>query len=118
MVDCLGCYCFEDYIDNLKDYVENEDVRQYYCVFCGLVNEEVELVIDFEMGMKNYIVNENIGIMMLVVYCRKLFMDVIEFGRRYGRSGNKDDLYECLRLIGIGLYCFEGMFFLLLYFIG
>lgn len=31
----------------------------------------------------------------------------IELGRRYARSGNHDDLYEALRLLGTGLHCLE-----------
>ncbi|KAK4648539.1 uncharacterized protein QC761_0012170 [Podospora bellae-mahoneyi] len=102
--DRLGCYRPEDHIDNPKDYAENEDARQYHRALRGPVNEEVELAIDPETGMKNYIANENIGIMTSAAHCRKLFTDAIELGRRYGRSGNKDDLYECLRLIGTGLH--------------
>ncbi|VBB72571.1 Putative protein of unknown function [Podospora comata] len=108
--DRLGCYRPEDHIDNPKDYAENEDARQYHRALRGPVNEEVELAIDPETGMKNYIANENIGIMTSAAHCRKLFTDAIELGRRYGRSGNKDDLYECLRLIGTGLHCLEDYF--------
>lgn len=116
--DRLGCYRPEDHIDNPKDYAENEDARQYHRALRGPVNEEVELAIDPETGMKNYIANENIGIMTSAAHCRKLFTDAIELGRRYGRSGNKDDLYECLRLIGTGLHCLEGMFLSSLYLTG
>ncbi|KAK0729248.1 heterokaryon incompatibility Het-C [Apiosordaria backusii] len=108
--DRLGCYRPEDHIDNPKDYAENEDARQYHRALRGPVNEEVELAIDPETGMKNYIANENIGIMTSAAHCRKLFTDAINLGRRYGQSGNKDELYECLRLIGTGLHCLEDYF--------
>ncbi|KAK4181759.1 heterokaryon incompatibility protein Het-C-domain-containing protein [Triangularia setosa] len=106
----LGCYRPEDHIDNPKDYAENEDARQYHRALRGPINEEVELAIDPETGMKNYIANENIGIMTSAAHCRKLFTDAINLGRSYGRSGNKDELYECLRLIGTGLHCLEDYF--------
>lgn len=39
---------------------------------------------------------------------RRLFTESIELARRYGDSGDKNDLYEALRLLGTGLHCLEG----------
>ncbi|KAK3996883.1 ATP-dependent RNA helicase DDX42 [Cladorrhinum sp. PSN332] len=106
----LGCYRPEDHIDNPKNYADNEDARQYHRALRGPVDESVELAIDEETGMKNYIANENIGIENSASHCRRLFTEAIRLGRNYGRSGNKDELYESLRLIGTGLHCLEDYF--------
>ncbi|KAK4229126.1 heterokaryon incompatibility protein Het-C-domain-containing protein [Podospora fimiseda] len=106
----LGCYRPEDHIDNPKNYADNEDARQYHSALRGPVDESVELAVDEETGMKNYIANENIGIENSASHCRRLFTEAIRLGRDYGRSGNKDDLYESLRLIGTGLHCLEDFF--------
>ncbi|KAK4101609.1 Het-C-domain-containing protein [Parathielavia hyrcaniae] len=108
--DRLGCYRPEDHIDNPKDYAENEDARQYDRRLRGPVDEEVELAVDQETGMKNYIANENAGIMSSAQHVRNLFSQCVELGRSYGRSGNKDELYEALRLLGTGLHCLEDFF--------
>ncbi len=107
----LGCYRPEDHIDNPKNYADNEDARQYEQRLRGPVNEEVELAIDEETGMKNYIANERLDIMTSALHVRKLFSRCIELGREYNRSNNKADLYEALRLMGTGLHCLEGMFY-------
>ena len=51
----VGCYRPEDHIDNPKNYADNEDARQYHRELRGPVDEETELAIDEETGMKNYI---------------------------------------------------------------
>lgn len=104
----LGCYRPEDHIDNPKDYAENMDARQYDRRLRAPVDERTELGIDPETGMKNYIANERAGIMTSARHIKQLFGKCIELGRRYKRSGNKDDLYESLRLMGTGLHCLEG----------
>lgn len=106
--DRLGCYRPEDHIDNPKNYADNEDATQYDRRLRGPVNEEVELGIDEETGMKNYIANERLDIMTSAKHVRKLFRRSIELGREYQRNNNKDDLYEALRLLGTGLHCLEG----------
>lgn len=106
----LGCYRPEDHIDNPKNYADNIDARQYHAALRGPVNESVELAIDPETGMKNYIANEHIGIENSASHCRRLFTRAIELGRSYGRSGNKNELYESLRLLGTGLHCLEDFF--------
>ena len=105
----LGCYRPEDHIDNPKDYADNLDATQYDRRLRGPVNERVELAIDPNTGLKNYIANERAGIMTSALHVRKLFGRSIELGRSYARSRNKDELYEALRLLGTGLHCLEGM---------
>ena len=85
----LGCYRPEDHIDNPKDYADNLDATQYDPRLRGPVNERVELAIDPRTGLKNYIANENAGIMTSALHVRKLFGKSIQLGRSYARSGNK-----------------------------
>jgi hypothetical protein len=106
----LGCYRPEDHIDNPKDYADNIDATQYDTRLRGPVDERVELAIDPRTGLKNFIANENAGIMTSALHVRKLFNRSIQLGRSYARSGNKDELYEALRLLGTGLHCLEGTF--------
>jgi hypothetical protein len=105
----LGCYRPEDHIDNPKDYADNLDATQYDRRLRGPVNERVELAIDPNTGLKNYIANERAGIMTSALHVRKLFGRSIELGRSYARTHNKAELYEALRLLGTGLHCLEGM---------
>ncbi|EFW98501.1 nima-interacting protein [Grosmannia clavigera kw1407] len=105
--DRLGCYRPEDHIDNPKNYADNVDARRYDRRLRGPVNERVELAIDPETGMKNYIANERANIMTSAYHVRKLFGRCIELGRSYRRSKNKADFYEALRLLGTGLHCLE-----------
>ncbi|OBT72818.1 hypothetical protein VF21_08310 [Pseudogymnoascus sp. 05NY08] len=103
----LGCYRPEDHIDNPKDYADNLDATQYDRRLRGPVDERVELAIDQRRGMKNYIASEEIGITTSAGHVRNLFSRCIQLGRSYGRSKNKDELYEALRLLGTGLHCLE-----------
>ncbi|KAI2604007.1 Het-C-domain-containing protein [Hypoxylon fragiforme] len=105
--DRLGCYRPEDHIDNPKNYADNEDARQYERRLRGPVDEGVELAIDPETGMKNYIANERANIMTSALHVRKLFTRCVELGRNYKRNNRKSDLYEALRLLGTGLHCLE-----------
>ncbi|KAI1771141.1 Het-C-domain-containing protein [Hypoxylon cercidicola] len=105
--DRLGCYRPEDHIDNPKNYAENEDARQYDRRLRGPVDERVELAIDEETGLKNYIANERANIMTSALHVRRLFSRCIELGRSYKRNHRKSDLYEALRLLGTGLHCLE-----------
>ena len=104
----LGVYRPEDHIDNPKNYADNLDARKYDPRLRGPVNERVELAIDPETGMKNYIANERVNIMTSALHVRRLFGKTIELGRSYQRSHNKAELYEALRLMGTGLHCLEG----------
>ncbi|KAG9235947.1 heterokaryon incompatibility protein Het-C-domain-containing protein [Amylocarpus encephaloides] len=103
----LGCYRPEDHIDNPKDYADNIDATQYDRRLRGPVDERVELAIDPETGLKNYIANERAGIMTSALHVRRLFTECVRLGRSYGRTNNKDELYEALRLLGTGLHCLE-----------
>ncbi|KAG8163526.1 hypothetical protein KVR01_006823 [Diaporthe batatas] len=105
--DRLGCYRPEDHIDNPKNYADNEDARQYDRRLRGPIDESVELAVDEETGMKNYIANENANIMTSALHVRRLFTKCVELGRRYQRDNRKEDLYEALRLMGTGLHCLE-----------
>ncbi|KAK0630104.1 heterokaryon incompatibility protein Het-C-domain-containing protein [Bombardia bombarda] len=103
----LGCYRPEDHIDNPKNYADNEDATQYDRRLRGRVDEGVELAIDSETGMKNYIANEGINIMTSAQHVRTLFTKCIELGRSYQNSRDKAELYESLRVLGTGLHCLE-----------
>lgn len=105
----LGCYRPEDHIDNPKNYADNEDARQYDQRLRGPVDERVELAVDPETGLKNYIANENSRIMTSALHVRRLFGRCIELGRSYKQNKSKSDLYEALRLLGTGLHCLEGI---------
>ncbi|KAI0882288.1 Het-C-domain-containing protein [Annulohypoxylon maeteangense] len=105
--DRLGCYRPEDHIDNPKNYASNEDARQYDRRLRGPVDERVELGIDSETGLKNYIANERARIMTSALHVRKLFGRCIELARSYKNSNRKSELHEALRLLGTGLHCLE-----------
>lgn len=47
-------------LDNPKDYADNLDAREYDHRLRGPVDEAIELEIDPQTGMKNYIANEHI----------------------------------------------------------
>ncbi|KKA29982.1 hypothetical protein TD95_002990 [Thielaviopsis punctulata] len=108
--DRLGCYRPEEHIDNPKDYADNVDARQYDTRLRGPVDEEVELAVDTETGLKNYIANDKVGITTATQHCRNLFERCIEHGRAYRDGRNKADKYEALRLLGTALHCLEDYF--------
>ncbi|KAJ1327539.1 Heterokaryon incompatibility protein Het-C [Microdochium nivale] len=103
----LGCYRPEDHIDNPKNYADNEDATQYFDKLRSPVNESVELAVDEETGMKNYIANDRVDIMTSSKHVRTLFTKCIELAHNYKNSRNKADLHEALRLLGTGLHCLE-----------
>lgn len=105
-------------INYKQDYADNEDARKYDSRLRGPVDEGKELAIDERTGLKTYIASEDRGIDTSAGLVRKRFTAAIERGRAYGRDGNKDDLYEALRLLGTGLHCLEGRLFLFLTFWG
>ncbi|CAK7274026.1 hypothetical protein SEPCBS119000_005958 [Sporothrix epigloea] len=105
--DRVGCYRPEDHIDNPKNYADNLDARRYDPRLRGPVDESIELAIDPQSGMKNYIANERANIMTSAYHVRQLFGKCIDLGRSYRHSRNKNDLYEALRLLGTGLHCLE-----------
>lgn len=97
----LGVYRPEEHIDNPKDYADNKDAREYDPRLRPPV-QPIELAIDPQTGMKNYIANETLGIANSAGYVKYSFTRSIHFGRVYtsGTSGNKGkeaDLYEALR---------------------
>ena len=107
----LGVYRPEEHIDNPKDYADNIDARKYDERLRPPV-EPMELEIDPETGMKNYIANEKLGIATSVGYVKYSFMRSIHFARVYtsgisGTRGKDADLYEALRCLGQGLHCLE-----------
>ena len=107
----LGVYRPEEHIDNPKDYADNVDAREYDQRLRPPV-QPIELEIDPETGMKNYIANEKLDIATSVGYVKHSFTRSIHFGRVYtsGASGTKGkdaDLYEALRCLGQGLHCLE-----------
>lgn len=105
--DRLGCYRPEEHIDNPKDYADNLDARQYDRRLRGPVDERRELSIDERTGLKHYIATEDIGITTSAGLIRNLYGRCIQLGREYNRSGNKDALYESLRLLGTANHCLE-----------
>jgi hypothetical protein len=105
----LGVYRPEEHIDNPKDYAENQDARQFDPRLRGPV-QPIELAIDPNTGMKNYIANENLGIATSLGYIKWSFARSIHFGRMYthgARKGRDEDLCEALRCLGQGLHCVE-----------
>ncbi|KAL4901831.1 heterokaryon incompatibility protein Het-C-domain-containing protein [Aspergillus multicolor] len=103
----LGCYQPTEHIDNPLGYAEGEDARDYDPRLRGPVDEERELAIDSETGLKNYIANERMDIDTSAALVRRLFGRCVQLGRRYARSRNDEDLHEALRLLGTGLHCLE-----------
>ncbi|KAI2079580.1 hypothetical protein LOZ39_001080 [Ophidiomyces ophidiicola] len=102
----LGVYRPEEHIDNPKDYADNKDARQYDQRLRGPVRA-IELEIDPETGMKNYIANEQGDWATSAGYVRYSFTRSIHFGRVYNQEGREEDLFEALRCLGQGLHTLE-----------
>ena len=107
----LGTYRPEEHIDNPKDYADNQDARQYDTRLRPPV-QPIELQVDPQTGMKNYIANENLGIATSSGYIKHSFSRSIHFGRLYtsgshSTKGKEADLCEALRCLGQGLHCLE-----------
>ncbi|PYH43971.1 Het-C domain-containing protein [Aspergillus saccharolyticus JOP 1030-1] len=105
----LGVYRPEEHIDNPKDYADNQDARQYDKRLRGPIRP-VELEIDPETGMKNYIANERGDWTTSSAYIKYSLARSIHYGRTYthGRDkGNEADLCEALRCLGQGLHTLE-----------
>ncbi|KAJ5690518.1 hypothetical protein N7462_004910 [Penicillium macrosclerotiorum] len=106
----LGVYRPEEHIDNPKDYADNEDARQYDERLRPPVRQ-VELDIDLDTGMKNYIANERGDWATSTGYIKYSLSRSIHFGRMYtnggDRKGNEEDLCEALRCLGQGLHTLE-----------
>ncbi|KIV93969.1 hypothetical protein PV10_05137 [Exophiala mesophila] len=107
----LGVYRPEEHIDNPKDYNDNEDARQYDPRLRGPVRD-IELQIDPETGMKNYIANGKGDWATSLAFVKYSFERSIHHGRLYtnGRGifkGKDEDLAEALRYLGQGLHTLE-----------
>ncbi|KAL8769460.1 MAG: hypothetical protein Q9209_004521 [Squamulea sp. 1 TL-2023] len=107
----LGVYRPEEHIDNPKDYADNADARQYDPRLRPPVLP-IELQVDPNTGMKNYIANEGLEIATSAGYIKHSFARSVHFGRVYtngaGNSrGREADLCEALRCLGQGLHCME-----------
>ncbi|KAL3467915.1 heterokaryon incompatibility protein Het-C-domain-containing protein [Aspergillus heterothallicus] len=107
--DRLGVYRPEEHIDNPKDYADNEDARQYDPRLRGPIRQ-IELEIDPNTGMKNYIANERGDWATSAAYIKFSLARSIHYGRLYTsghRKGNDEDLCEALRCLGQGLHTLE-----------
>ena len=107
----LGVYRPEEHIDNPKGYADDQDARKFDSRLRGPV-QKIELEIDPQTGMKNYIANEKLQIATSVGYIKFAFTRSIHYGRLYtsgghGSRGRDTDLYEALRCLGQGLHCLE-----------
>ena len=96
---------------NPKDYADNEDARQYDERLRPPVRQ-VELDIDPETGMKNYIANEGGDWATSTGFVKYSISRSIHFGRMYtsggdGGKGKESDLCEALRCLGQGLHTLE-----------
>ncbi|KAE8403492.1 heterokaryon incompatibility protein Het-C-domain-containing protein [Aspergillus pseudonomiae] len=104
--DRLGTYRPEEHIDNPKDYADNQDARQYDSRLRGPVRQ-VELDIDPDTGMKNYIANERGDWSTSSGYVKYSLARSIHYGRLYTKNRNEEDLCEALRCLGQGLHTLE-----------
>ncbi|CEJ58297.1 Putative Hch [Penicillium brasilianum] len=106
----LGVYRPEEHIDNPKDYADNEDARQFDKRLRGPIRQ-VELDIDPETGMKNYIANERGDWATSSAYVKFSLSRSIHYGRMYTNGGEhkgkEEDLCEALRCLGQGLHTLE-----------
>ncbi|KAJ9198618.1 hypothetical protein DTO164E3_5089 [Paecilomyces variotii] len=106
----LGVYRPEEHIDNPKDYADNIDARQYDSRLRPPVRQ-VELDIDPQTGMKNYIANEHGDWATSSAYVKYSMSRSIHYGRMYTNGGHhkgkEEDLCEALRCLGQGLHTLE-----------
>ncbi|KAJ5050634.1 uncharacterized protein L3040_002510 [Drepanopeziza brunnea f. sp. 'multigermtubi'] len=107
----LGTYRPEEHIDNPKGYADDKDARQYDSRLRGPV-QPIELEVDMNTGMKNYIANESGGWATSTGYVKFSLERSIHFGRLYtngsgSSKGKEADLCEALRCLGQALHCLE-----------
>ncbi|OJJ51168.1 hypothetical protein ASPZODRAFT_12007 [Penicilliopsis zonata CBS 506.65] len=106
----LGVYRPEEHIDNPKGYADDEDARQFDPRLRPPVRQ-VELDIDPDTGMKNYIANERGDWATSAAYVRYSLGRSIHYGRVYTSGGSdrgkEEDLFEALRCLGQGLHTLE-----------
>jgi hypothetical protein len=95
---------------NPKDYADNEDARQYDKRLRPPVRS-IELEIDPNTGMKNYIANERGDWATSAAYIKFSLSRSIHYGRTYTHGGSgkgkEEDLCEALRCLGQGLHTLE-----------
>lgn len=101
----------QEHIDNPKDYNDNQDARPFDPRLRAPVRD-VELQVDMETGMKNYIARRNVDYATSLAFVKYSFEQSIHHGRQYcaGRGffkGNDDELAEACRLLGQGLHTLE-----------
>ncbi|TYJ55362.1 hypothetical protein B9479_003977 [Cryptococcus floricola] len=104
--EALGCYLTTEHIDNPKGYADGEDARQYDDRLRGPV-DDIELAIDPQTGMKNYIANENGHWDTSKALVRQRLQECIHYGRLYRANGNKADIYQAFQLLGRALHTLE-----------
>lgn len=105
----LGVYRPEEHIDNPSGYADGLDARKYDPRLRGPI-EPIELEIDSNSGMKNYIANESGQWATSAGYLRYSFARSIHYGRLYtsgNQKGRDEDLCEALRCLGQALHCME-----------
>lgn len=96
---------------NPKDYNDNEDARKYDPRLRGPIRD-IELQIDPETGMKNYIANGKGDWATSLAFVKFSFERSIHHGRLYINGhgmfkGKDEDLAEALRCLGQGLHTLE-----------
>lgn len=104
----LGTYRPEEHIDNPLGYPDNAQESDKR--LRGPVRP-VEVEIDPQTGMKNYIANEKGDWATSAGYLRFSLARSIHYGRLYTHgakgSGKEEDLCEALRCLGQALHCME-----------
>lgn len=96
---------------NPKDYNDNEDARKFDARLRGPVRD-IELQVDMQTGMKNYIANGNGDWATSAAFVKFSFERSIHHGRLYTNGhgffkGKDEDLAEALRCLGQGLHTLE-----------
>ena len=74
---------------------------------CRAQNTLYTLIDGPNLGLKNYIATENIGIATSSGMVRAVFGRCIQIGRQYAKTHRREDLFEALRLLGTGCHCLE-----------
>ncbi|KAG5292214.1 HET-C domain-containing protein HetC [Histoplasma ohiense] len=109
--DRLGVYRPEEHIDNPKGYADNKDARQYDPRLRGPIRP-IELEIDPQTGMKNYIANERGDWATSAGFVKYSIARSIHFGRLYlgggsHEKGREEHLSEALRCLGQACHTLE-----------
>jgi Heterokaryon incompatibility protein Het-C len=94
-----------------KNYNDDKDARQVDPRLRGPVRQ-IELQVDPDTGMKNYIANTRGDWATSAAYVKYTFERCIHYGRLYANGhgmfkGKDEDLAEALRCLGQGLHCLE-----------